>query len=109
MATSAKDLDAFGGVSNRLQPRVFEDMRGWIDALRAEDELQEIGVEVNWDCELGTIARKAFGTGEGPALLFKNISGYNGPDSRCSQLFTGGMSNYSRIAMTLGLPKDAPM
>ena len=48
MATSDKDLDAFGGVSNRLQPRVFDDLRGWIDAIRDEDELQEINVEVDW-------------------------------------------------------------
>jgi len=109
MATNDNDLDAFGGVSNRLQPRIYEDLRGWIDALRAEGEIQDIEVEVDWDCELGTVARKAFGTGEGPAILFKNISGYNSPESRCSQLFTGGMSNYSRIAMTLGLPKDAPV
>ena len=109
MATNDDGLDAFGGVSNRLQPRVFEDLRGWIDALRAENEIQDIEVEVDWDCELGTVARKAFGTGEGPAILFKNISGYNASDARCSQLFTGGMSNYSRIAMTLGLPKDAPV
>ena len=102
------DLDSFGGVSNRLQPRQFGDLRGWIEALSDEGELQEIDVEVDWDCELGTVARKAFGTGEGPAILFKNITGYNGDDARCSQLFTGGMSNYSRLAMTLGLPKDAP-
>ena len=68
------DIDAFGGVSNRLQPRVFEDLRGWIDALKEEDTLQEIDVEVDWNCELGTIARKAFGTGEGPAILFKIIT-----------------------------------
>ena len=105
----SKDIDAFGGVSNRLQPRAFGDLRAWIEALRQEGELQEIGVEVDWNCELGTVARKAFGEGHGPALLFKNIKGYNGKDARCSQLFTGGMSNYSRIAMTLGLPKDAPV
>ena len=105
----SKELDAFGGVSNRLKPQAFGDLRGWIEALRKEGELQEIGVEVDWNCELGTVARKAFGTGHGPALLFKNIKGYNGKDARCSQLFTGGMSNYTRIAMTLGLPKDAPV
>ena len=109
MAPNNSNLDTFGGVSNRLQPREFDDLRGWIEALRAEGEMQEIDVEVNWDCELGTVARKAFGTGDGPAILFKNISGYNSSGSRCSQLFTGGMSNYSRIAMTLGLPKDAPV
>lgn len=105
---TGNDIDAFGGVSNRLQPRVFEDLRGWIDAIKEEDTLQEIDVEVDWNCELGTIARKAFGTGEGPAILFKNITGYNEGSARCSQIFTGGMSNYSRLAMTLGLPKDSP-
>jgi UbiD family decarboxylase len=103
------DIDAFGGVSNRLQPRAFGDMREWIEALRQEEEIQEIDVEVDWDCEIGTIARKAFGTGHGPAVLFKNIKGYKEEDgARCSQLFTGAMSNYTRLAMTLGLPKDAP-
>ena len=57
---NSNDIDSFGGVSNRLQPRVFEDLRGWIDALKEEDTLQEIDVEVDWNCELGTIARKAF-------------------------------------------------
>ena len=59
MAAKDGELDAFGGISNRLQPRIFEDLRGWIDALRSEDELQEINVEVDWDCELGTVARKS--------------------------------------------------
>ncbi len=85
----------------------FGDLRGWIDHLRKEGELQEINAEVNWDCELGTVARKAFGTGNGPALLFNNITGYNKKDARCSQVFTGGLSKYSRVAMMFGLPKDA--
>jgi 4-hydroxy-3-polyprenylbenzoate decarboxylase len=109
MAGQDKDLDAFGGVSNRLQPRAFGDLRNWLDALRDEGELHEIDVEVDWDCELGAIARRTFGQGEGPALLFKNISGYNDDKARCSQLFTGGMSNFTRIAMMLGLPKDTPV
>ena len=95
-------------ISNRLVPRAFGDLRGWIDALRIEDEIHEVKAEVSWDCELGTIARRAFGNGDGPALLFDNISGY-GPndDVWCRKVFTGGMSNYSRVAMALGLPKDA--
>lgn len=102
-------MDSFGETSNVLQPRAFEDLRGWIDALIQEGELHQIDAEVDWDCELGTIARKTFGTGHGPALLFNNISGYNGPDSWCRRVFTGGMSNYTRVAMMLGLPKDAPV
>ena len=85
---------------------VFGDLRGWIDHLRKEGELQEIDVEVDWNCELGTVARKAFGTGNGPALLFNNIKGY-GEKARCSRVFTGGLSRYSRVAMMFGLPKSA--
>ena len=96
-------------ISNVMVPRAFGDLRGWIDALRQAGELHEIDVEVDWDCELGTIARKTFGQGNGPALLFKNIKGYNGPSARCRQVFTGGLSNYSRVAMMLGLPRDAPV
>ena len=101
-------MEAGHDVSNRLVPRAFGDLRGWIEELEREDELHTIDAEVDWDCELGTIARKAFGNGDGPALRFRNIKGY-GPDDDvwCREVFTGGMSNYSRVAMTLGLPKDA--
>ena len=85
----------------------FGDMRGWIEALRKEGELHQIDTEVDWDCELGTITRRAFGNGDGPALLFSNIKDYNKNATRCSAMFTGGLSNYSRVAMMFGLPKDA--
>jgi 3-polyprenyl-4-hydroxybenzoate decarboxylase len=39
------------------KPTAFGDMRGWIEALKAEGELQEIGAEVDWNIELGTIVR----------------------------------------------------
>ena len=94
-------------ISNRLNPRAFGDLRGWIDALIQDGELHQIEAEIDWDCELGTIARRAFGEGDGPALMFNNIKGYNGADARCRRLFTGGLSNYSRVAMMLGLPRDA--
>ena len=38
-----------GAMHNKIVPRAFEDLRGWIDALREEGELQEIDVEVDWD------------------------------------------------------------
>ena len=84
---------------------IFNDLRGWIAHLRESGELQEINALVDWDCELGTIARKVFGQGKGSALLFNNIKDYQ--HGRCTQLFTGSLSNYSRIAMMFGLPKDA--
>ena len=87
----------------------FGDLRGWIDALRKQGELHQIDTEVDWDCELGTITRRAFGNGDGPALLFNNIKDYNKNTTRCGAIFTGGLSNYSRVAIMFGLPKDAPI
>ena len=54
----------------------FGDLRGWIAQLRNEGELHEVDTQVDWDCELGTVTRRAFGNGNGPALLFRNIKDY---------------------------------
>ena len=70
-------------------PIAFGDLRGWIDALRKENELAEIDAEVNWDVELGNIIRMGQGTGHGPAFLFNNIKDYNQPNAVSSQVFTG--------------------
>lgn len=88
---------------------VFGDLRGWIDALRAAGELEEITGEVDWDVELGAIVRMMQGSGDGPAFLFSNIKDYNSPDALCSQIFTGGQASYSRLAMMFGLPQDTPV
>jgi UbiD family decarboxylase len=87
------------------KPAAFGDLRGWMKALDAAGELHTIGAEVDWDVELGTIARLAQGSGTGPALLFNNIKDY-GANSRCRQVFTGGLSSHRRVAMMLGLPPD---
>lgn len=85
---------------------VFGDLRGWIAALRKENELLEIDAQVDWDVELGTIVRMGQGTGQGPAFLFKNIKDYNGPNAVSGQVFCGGQGSYSKLAMMFGLPKD---
>ena len=69
---------------------VFGDIRGWIDALRDADELEEIRGEVDWDVELGNIIRMMQGSGDDPAFLFSNIKDYNGPDALCSRIFHRG-------------------
>src|SRR3954451_20999829 len=89
------------------KPVAYGDLRGWISALKAQGELQEIDAEVDPNIELGTMMRLAQGPGTGPALLFNNIKGYNTPASRCRRIFTGGLSSYRRIGMLLGLGADA--
>ena len=92
-------------MSTERKPVAFGDIRGWIKALDAAGELQRVEAEVNWDIELGTIARLAQGAGTGPAVLFNNIKDY-GANARCRQVFTGGLSSARRVAMMFGLPPD---
>ena len=91
--------------STERKPVAFGDMRGWMKALEGAGELQQIDAEVDWNIELGTIARLAQGAGTGPALVFNTIRDY-GANARCRQVFTGGLSSARRIAMMLGLPPD---
>src|SRR5450631_1886607 len=88
------------------KPVAFGDLRGWIEALRAYNELHEIDAEVDWNIELGTIMRLAQGPGTGPALLFNNIKDYNKPGARCRRVFAGSMSSYRRMAMVFGMDPD---
>ena len=66
----------------------FMDMREWIALLEKEGELRRIAAEVDWDREIGAIARRVLEK-NGPALLFENIKGYRG--GRCTRLFVGGL------------------
>ena len=90
----------------KRKPAAFGDLRGWIAALKAHDELAEIDAEVDWNIELGTIMRLAQGPGTGRAMLFNNIKDYNKPNSRCRRVFGSALNNYRRIAIMLGLPPD---
>jgi UbiD family decarboxylase len=84
----------------------YGDMRGWLRALENAGEIRNVDAEVDWNIELGTIARLVQGPATGPAVMFNNIKDYNKPGSRCRRVFTGGLSNYRRIAMMMGLPPD---
>src|SRR3989454_6686281 len=93
-------------ISAERKPVAFGDLRGFIEALRAQGELAEIDAEVDWNIELGTIMRLAQGPGTGKALLFNNIKDYNKPTSRCRRIFGSALNNNRRIAMMLGLPPE---
>ena len=64
------------------KPVAFGDLRGWMQALDGAGELHAIDAEVDWNIELGTVARLAQGPGTGPALLFNKIRDY-GENARC--------------------------
>src|ERR1035441_9831226 len=48
----------------------FMDMRQWITLLEKERELRRITAEVDWDREIGAVARRVLEK-KGPALLFE--------------------------------------
>jgi len=62
----------------------FMDLRQWIALLEKEGELRRITAEVDWNREIGAIARRVLEK-KGPALLFESIKGYR--SGRCSKLF----------------------
>lgn len=82
----------------------YRDTRQWLNTLEKEGELKVIDVRVSLD-EIPIIIRKVFNMKSGgPAVLFKNIDGYQ--TKKCQKLFVGGLSSFKRIALMLGLPKN---
>lgn len=81
----------------------FMDMRQWLALLEHHGELRRIKAEVDWDREIGAIARRVLEK-KGPALLFENIAGY--ARGRCTRLFTGGLGTRARLALALGMGRD---
>src|SRR5262249_26119428 len=76
----------------------------WMQVLDKEGERRRIPAEVDWDREVGAIARRVLEK-KGPALLFENIKGYQ--RAECTKLMTGGLGDSRRLALALGFPKDA--
>lgn len=83
----------------------YYDMREWIDKLENEGELARIKTEVDWDLEIGGIARETADRG-GPALLFENIKDHRNTIGK--KLFTCSLSTFSKIALMMELPKETP-
>ncbi len=81
----------------------YKDLRDWIAKIEEVGELKQITAEVDWDLELGAIARRVSNEG-GPALLFENIKDYH--DTACRKLFINAMGSRKMVAMALGLPSE---
>src|SRR5262245_4089527 len=81
----------------------FMDLRQWMALLEREGELRRVKAEVDWDREIGAVARRVLEK-KGQALRFETIKGYQ--SARCTKLFTGGLGDPRRLALALGFPKD---
>jgi len=81
------------------------DLRAVLEQLAAHGELSTVAGEVHWDRELGAVTREMMRR-DGPALLFSNITGYQGPDARCTRLATSLLGSRRRLSLCLGFDEE---
>ena len=81
----------------------IDDLRDYIDILAEYQEVQRIGVEVDWNLEMGAITRRVYDLGA-PAALFDNIKGF----PRGYRVSSNTMSGIRRMALGLGLDPNLP-
>ena len=100
MATPTKELKK---PPESYDLREVTTVHDWIELLKSEGEYREVHAKVDWDCEIGTIARYCMSAKNGVALLFDNIKDH--ASTWCKKLFTNSVSSYGRFALAFGLPK----
>lgn len=79
----------------------FNDNRGFIEALEKSNDVVPIKQEVDWDLEVGAIARRACER-MGPAPFFEKIKDY--PEGY--RIFANPLATYRRLAIAMGLDPD---
>ena len=82
----------------------FRDLREWISWLEESGEVKRIKAEVDWNREIGAIARLSGNQG-GPALFFENIKDHK--KTRSTKLFMNDHGTRERAAMAIGLDRSA--
>lgn len=80
-------------------------MRTWMRDLAAAGQLKRVATEVDWNEEIGAIARINLGLG-GPALVFEAIKDHR--DTSCTRLMTCGLGTKAQVLLMLGLPPGTP-
>src|SRR5947208_3188472 len=91
-------------------PNHIRSLRDFLAQLNAIGDLQAIDHEVDWNLEMGAIARRSMDL-RAPAPLFNRIRGIV-PGFRAFGA-PGGLSanpkyKYARVNLALGLPADSP-
>jgi len=80
----------------------MKDLRDFIAICEEQGELKRVKAEVDWDLELGHIAKLNEERG-GPALLFENVKGYKTP------VLTSACTTASRLALIMNMPRESSL
>lgn len=78
----------------------YQDLREFIARLDAEGQLRRVRRQVDWNLEIGHVA-KLNEQQAGPALLFEDVKDYPG-----MSVFTSAFTAKERIALALEMPTD---
>jgi 4-hydroxy-3-polyprenylbenzoate decarboxylase len=78
----------------------YSDLREFIARLDAEGQLRRVTREVDWNLEMGHVA-KINEQRHGPALLFENVKDYPG-----HSVFLSAFTSKERVALGLEMPTD---
>ncbi|NQU72601.1 MAG: UbiD family decarboxylase, partial [Rhodospirillales bacterium] len=79
------------------------DMRSWMRDLEMAGLLRRVKAEVDWDEEIGALARANLAL-KGPGLLFENIKDHQ--DTLCTRLLTCSMGTRDHVLNMMKLPRD---
>ncbi len=79
-------------------------MRSWLETLERAGQLTHVHALVDWDQEIGAIARINLSQ-HGPALVFDKIKDHE--NTRCTKFMTCGIGNKEQVALMLGLPPES--
>jgi 4-hydroxy-3-polyprenylbenzoate decarboxylase len=96
------DMSVARAASQTLAGDEGPSLRSWMATLEAAGQLRRVAAKVDWDEEIGAIARVNLAQ-RGPALVFDRIRGYR--DTRSTKLMTCGLANRRQIELLLGLPE----
>jgi UbiD family decarboxylase len=78
----------------------YSDLREFIARLESDGQLHRVTKEVDWNLELGHVA-KVNEQRKGPALLFENIKDYPG-----QSVLTSAFTTKERVAAGLEMPPE---
>ena len=77
----------------------FKDLRAFIKLLEERGQLKRITAEVSAELEIAEIADRVVKRGDGPALLFENVSGHDMP------VLINAFASEQRMAWALGVER----
>jgi UbiD family decarboxylase len=84
-------------------PAIGPDMRSWMQELEMTGLLRRVRAEVDWNEEIGALARANLAL-HGPALLLENITDYQ--DTICTRMLTCGVGARDQVIRLARLPAD---